>query len=359
MPQSCFVIMPIGTQTHGSVEVTAEEFKARYTDLIREALLKARGSLEVTRADDVVAPGAITGDVLTRLMYSDYVLADITYPNANVFYELGIRHACRGGTILIRDEAGPRLPFDVSELRHTVYRYTPTGLKELAENLKRQLGWIDKNPGVPDNRFLEIARFTRFNFPTYDRTLFPEPIERAIVEQLHSRQFFKSNVTFAIDVRSVAAECLEMQTELTYDVTNRTDQDQFWDMQYKVRDAGPGVVEARFRGESLDPNLKDHRYGRGVNIRRLVRSGETATVYFRAIEEFDHSDSELYTSYFPATDLRLSVTNSFPEVSFDFEFLYFDEVWPTTRNGDRVEVFIDRGILPHQGIRLNWGGVGK
>ena len=33
-----------------------------------------------------------------------YVIVDITYPNPNVFYELGIRHAISPRTILIREQ---------------------------------------------------------------------------------------------------------------------------------------------------------------------------------------------------------------------------------------------------------------
>src|SRR5262249_13797312 len=77
------------------------QLRSRYDDLIREALLHADPTLEIMRADDVSAPGAITSDILTRLMHAEIVVADITFPNPNVFYELGLRHACRSGTIII------------------------------------------------------------------------------------------------------------------------------------------------------------------------------------------------------------------------------------------------------------------
>src|ERR1700693_1350859 len=98
--QSCFVIMPIGDQKFAGYEVSASDLKSRYSDLIREAILKARPNLDVIRADEAPSPGGITTDIFERLMRADYVVVDITYPNPNVFYELGIRHACRPGTIL-------------------------------------------------------------------------------------------------------------------------------------------------------------------------------------------------------------------------------------------------------------------
>ena len=99
--RTCFVIMPIGDQTFADETISATDLKSRYTDLIREAILKAEPTLEVTRADEVAIPGTITEDILTRIMHSDVVVADVTYPNPNVFYELGLRHASRAGTIIL------------------------------------------------------------------------------------------------------------------------------------------------------------------------------------------------------------------------------------------------------------------
>lgn len=67
--------------------------------------MKARPNLEIVRADEVAFPGTMTTDIITRIMHSDYVIADVSYPNPNVFYELGLRHACRVGTIIIKDKA--------------------------------------------------------------------------------------------------------------------------------------------------------------------------------------------------------------------------------------------------------------
>jgi hypothetical protein len=106
MARSCFVVMPIGDQAHGDVSLTAGQLRSRYDDLIREALLRADPNLEIMRADDVSAPGTITSDILTRLMHADVVVADITFPSPNVFYELGLRHACKTGTIIIREKTG-------------------------------------------------------------------------------------------------------------------------------------------------------------------------------------------------------------------------------------------------------------
>lgn len=355
MTVSCFVIMPIGDQTFVTGSVSSVVLKAKYNDLIREALLKARPDLEVIRADEVAAPGGITSDILNRIMKSDYILADITYPNPNVFYELGLRHACRPGTILIRDVNGPRAPFDVSDLRHIPYENTATGLRLLAENLAKQMDWIDEHPSHPDNLFLELAKITSFQFPTYNRRIFPPIIESAIAEQLYSLNFYKERIVFIVNVIEVGDKEVEFITELSYLVTNRSNERHNWLMQYKFRDGKSEPLEVRFNNSILDPGILDHKYGRGVNIHQPMRPSEKAEIYFKVKERFRLQDSELYTSYNPATDLKVRVCNPFAKLIFDFEIFYFANVVPV-RTGDQTEVYFDSGLLPHQGIRLNWKG---
>ncbi len=164
---TCFVIMPIGDQHYGSFSISALELRKKYDDLIKDAILQANPSLDVTRADDVHAPGSITNDIFTRLMHSGIVIADITYPNPNVFYELGIRHAIKPGCILIKERIQIPVPFDISHLRHIEYENTATGLKELVKKLKYHLEWQEKNPTKPDNQFLELAKLTNYKYPDF------------------------------------------------------------------------------------------------------------------------------------------------------------------------------------------------
>ncbi len=161
--------MPIGDQEFGSVIVTKTELKNRYDDLIKEAIQKADPSLEIMRADEVSFPGSISSDVIARIMHSDIVVVDVTYPNPNVFYELGLRHACRVGTVIIREKNGPGIPFDILHLRYIEYENTPSGLKTLAGSLKEHFEYLSKNPDHPDNQFQELAQLTGYHYPQYGK----------------------------------------------------------------------------------------------------------------------------------------------------------------------------------------------
>ena len=57
-----------------------------------------------------------------RLVLCEYAVGDLTTANANVFYELGVRHAARpASTLLVFAEGLGRLPFDVGPLRAMSY----------------------------------------------------------------------------------------------------------------------------------------------------------------------------------------------------------------------------------------------
>ena len=62
---------------------------------------------------DIVEQGNIREDMFQRLLTSDLVIADLSIHNANVFYELGIRHALRDKrTFLLRANVDA-VPFDL------------------------------------------------------------------------------------------------------------------------------------------------------------------------------------------------------------------------------------------------------
>jgi hypothetical protein len=158
MSKTCFVLMAIGDQEVNGQRIDSSSLKVKYDQIIRQAIMKARPDLKVVRADEISRPGTITTDIITRIMISDYVIADITYPNPNVFYELGLRHAHRNGTILIRDKQGPKAPFDLSHLRHIEYDSDIDGFLYLSSKLLEYFDEFDINPFMADNAFQELIQ---------------------------------------------------------------------------------------------------------------------------------------------------------------------------------------------------------
>lgn len=114
----CFVLMPFGAKPDASGGVV--DFDTIYTEVIAPAVTAA--ALEPLRADEERDGGLIHKPMFERLALCSFAVADLTLANANVFYELGVRHAVRPHTtVLLFARGGPRLPFDVSPLRAVPY----------------------------------------------------------------------------------------------------------------------------------------------------------------------------------------------------------------------------------------------
>src|SRR4051812_11787184 len=113
-----FVIRPFGKKKAGDAEI---DFDAIDAKLIQPAL-KAAG-LPGGTTGQIIEPGNIREDMFALIIEADLVIADVTIHNANVFYELGIRHALRKGhSVLIK--GGPvsdSTPFDILTDRYLAY----------------------------------------------------------------------------------------------------------------------------------------------------------------------------------------------------------------------------------------------
>lgn len=77
-------------------------------------------------------------DIIKGLLESEIIVADITPPNPNVFYELGFSHALNKTTILLA-QRGSELPFDIRSYRVIFYDDTIKGKTDVEEDLRRHL----------------------------------------------------------------------------------------------------------------------------------------------------------------------------------------------------------------------------
>ena len=123
MPQPlCFALMPFGRKRDpaGGPDI---DFDRCYEIAVKPAIRDAQ--LEPIRADHEVTAGIIHKAMFERLLLCDFAVADLTTANANVFYELGVRHAARPHTTLVIFAEQQPLPFDVNLLRAVPYTLGP------------------------------------------------------------------------------------------------------------------------------------------------------------------------------------------------------------------------------------------
>lgn len=161
----CFILMPFGKKKSASGQEI--DFDTVYQQLIAPAVTAA--GMEPLRADEEQVNGIIHKPMFERLLLCEYAVADLTTANANVFYELGVRHAAKPHTtVLLYAEASGQLPFDVALLRALPYRLTQGGrvaTKDKSRELLRKQLQAARQP-TTDSPLYQLLD----NYPDVDHT---------------------------------------------------------------------------------------------------------------------------------------------------------------------------------------------
>jgi tetratricopeptide (TPR) repeat protein len=113
-----FIVMPFRKKT--ALDGSEIDFDLVYEKLIKPAVEAA--GLEPFRADEEFRAGSIHADMFQELLLAELVLADLTIDNANVFYEIGVRHALRARGSVMLYSGRDRLPFDIAGERMLKYQ---------------------------------------------------------------------------------------------------------------------------------------------------------------------------------------------------------------------------------------------
>ncbi len=139
--RTCFVIMPFGDKINIDGEmidairqsatdkkpIAFEPLKPIEFDKIHKNIIEKaaeRLGMQCTRCDQIKGAGSIHEDMFRHIWEDDVAIVDISTLNANVFYELGIRHTLhRKITVLIQRE-GTIAPFNIQGYRVITYDET-------------------------------------------------------------------------------------------------------------------------------------------------------------------------------------------------------------------------------------------
>lgn len=169
-----FIVRPFGIKNDIN-------FDAVEKDLIGPALerLKVEGRTTI----DILRQGNIRIDMFQRLLTADLVIADLSIHNANVFYELGIRHALRDKrTFLLRCDTD-KYPFDLQTDRYFTYdKDNPAAsLDKLVEALRQTINSEDRDSPVfkllPNLQEQDRSKFLAVPLD------FREEVERAVADR--------------------------------------------------------------------------------------------------------------------------------------------------------------------------------
>src|SRR5215211_263934 len=122
MPEPiAFVVMPFDTKPTGRSEPgvpTEVDFDELWHRVYLPVLTEM--GYEAVRADRDVG-ALIISEMVQRLALADLVVADVTLPNANVYYEVGVRHAACKRACVLTAVTGAVMTFDIDQMPRLMY----------------------------------------------------------------------------------------------------------------------------------------------------------------------------------------------------------------------------------------------
>ncbi|HVV41582.1 MAG TPA: hypothetical protein VHC94_11020 [Nitrobacter sp.] len=157
--RQCFVIGPIG-DAGTPIRTDADDFM-KY--IVGPVVTKPQFGYQPIRADHLNEPGRITSQIIKMLLEADLVIADLSTNNANVYYELSLRHAL-GKPVIHMAVEGTKLSFDVRDNRTIFYTMHSRSAEEARNELERQIqhvlkdGYRAKNPILETIGIVQLER---------------------------------------------------------------------------------------------------------------------------------------------------------------------------------------------------------
>ncbi len=140
----CFVIAPIGEPGSDTRKRTDDVFEF----VIEPAV---EGQYEAILPYRLAESGRITMHIIERLVKAPLVVADLTDHNANVYYELSLRHVLNQPVVLLIEEKQlDDIPFDAKGLRTVTYDLgDPRKIQQAVQDLKIQVDSLNDLTRVP------------------------------------------------------------------------------------------------------------------------------------------------------------------------------------------------------------------
>lgn len=128
---TCFVIMPFSEAWSENV----------YKNLIEPAVNEV--NLKCIRGDEIERTGQLNSNIFKTLQKVGLVIAEISSPNPNVYYEIGVADTLGKETLFLYDPGkNNKIPADKVDVHYS--EYSQTNLPEAKERLKNELQKIIK-----------------------------------------------------------------------------------------------------------------------------------------------------------------------------------------------------------------------
>lgn len=207
--KQCFLISPIGEE--GS---EARDFADKVRAFLKYEVLNDLG-YDCIRADDINKLDMITSDVIAHIIDCDLVIAVLENNNANVYYELALRHATTKPCISIasREKVNNKeegLPFDTQQER--VFKYPLDDMLNYTDGCEVESSALAKFK----NQLKSIIN--TYNEQKYE---YQNPVTAALHKAILPKGMTMQGVITHIDEKiDLFHQDIDRQLEMIYNVTN-------------------------------------------------------------------------------------------------------------------------------------------
>ncbi len=368
MRKQCFVIGPFGKE--GSPI-------RRWSDSLLHDVIRPiadQYGYDANRSIDMARPRDVTSDLVARLLQADLVIADLTAANANVYYELAIRHAVERPFIHVI-KSGQRPPFDIHNLDVLPLPLLKNAdgvalpeAKAAGERLRPYFAAVSDCSASYANLLSgqQVARSLRDAVAEIDarraahdreRSLgsrLPSNVQRAIFKYAHGSPLYYSRFLFDVSLEHARPEA-QYTMRVDFDIANVSDHPQTVVNRYPTPTREFTVHSASIAGRPVDLDDPGAYSGDALTLTHVVKPGESCNVDVRMTKRFGDFASDLFTAYlYPADNFLFRATNaSGGSLRMWLEMLNSQSVLPS-RSGDALEWRAVDTLLPNQCVRLMW-----
>jgi tetratricopeptide (TPR) repeat protein len=244
--------MPFGKKQDlaSGIEV---DFDAVYEKAIEPAIKKC--GLEAVRGDRERTGGIIHTPMFGRLLLSDYVVADLTLANANVFYELGIRHTARPFTTVPIFAAIHGLPFDVSLVRAIPYtlldgKLTDEAAAQLRTALEARLDEAIRGAASKDSPLFQlIPKFPEIELPHEVTDIFQDQVRhsegfRNLLAEARAKSSDSERLAALLEIKRSLGDLKAAETAILVDLMLSFRDVSAWDEMVRLADEFPDRLKS-------------------------------------------------------------------------------------------------------------------
>lgn len=128
--RTCFFVTPIGPENSDERENSDDVMEFLLEDVCNTLDLKLK------RIDEIAFSGKIDTKIINCLEEATLVIADISFENLNVYYEIGYRHATKKPMILIKRKDQDDNPFDLTTMNTVHYGLNARDLEPAKNKIK-------------------------------------------------------------------------------------------------------------------------------------------------------------------------------------------------------------------------------